>query len=186
MMNRANRFQEKSDPSRRNGNPFRHGFFSGTKRPINRILCLDRLRDIYEHVSSKEGESHFLKAILDALNVSFRVSVEDISRIPQKGRVIVVANHPFGGIDGIIMASILLDARRDVKFLVNYILALIPEFRQMFIPVDPFGKKESIPDNIKPLRSVIKWLRNDGMLCVFPSGEVSHTVLDCRTKSHTD
>jgi putative hemolysin len=91
-----------------------------------------------------------------------------------RGPVIVVANHPFGGVEGLILAFLLRSIRCDVKFLANYLLDRIPEMREMLISVDPFGTKQSRLRNIKPVRESIAWVRNGGMLVVFPAGEVSH------------
>ncbi len=107
------------------------------------------------------------------MDVQTVVSDEDKARIPKEGPVIVVSNHPFGGIEGVIMLSILNSVRQDAKAMANYMLQLIPEMRDMFIPVNPFGSTASIKQNVGPLLETMKWLKQGHILGVFPSGEVS-------------
>jgi putative hemolysin len=107
--------------------------------------------------------------------VSYDLTEADQARISiAKGPVIVVANHPFGGIEGIILASILRSVRSDVKLMANFLLNCIPEMNDLLIPVNPFKNTTSVRDNIKPVRESIQWVKNGGMLVVFPAGAVSH------------
>jgi putative hemolysin len=98
--------------------------------------------------------------------------------------VIVVANHPFGGVETAILASILRSMRCDVKFMANSLLSAIPEIRDLLIPVNPFPGKTSVRDNIRPVREAIQWVKDGGMLVVFPAGAVSH--FDAQTGTITD
>jgi putative hemolysin len=102
------------------------------------------------------------------------ITEEDIKKIPVVGPLIVIANHPFGGLDGIILSSILTRIRQDVKILGNYLLHHVPAIRDLIIPVDPFRKKGSTIRNLRPLKETLHWLRQGGALQVFPAGEVSH------------
>ena len=108
------------------------------------------------------------------MNISARIPDKDIENIPETGPCIIVANHPFGGIEGIILASILSKKRPDFKILANFYLSFIPELQNLFIFVDPFNKSDSAAQNIAPIKQAIKWVRNGGILAVFPAGTVSH------------
>ena len=127
----------------------------------------------------------FPDKVLDQLNVTYDVSEADLARVMiPKGPVIVVANHPFGGIETAILASILRSMRCDVKFMANYLLSAIPEIRDLLITVNPFPGKTSVRDNIRPIRESIQWVKDGGMLVVFPAGAVSH--FDARKGAITD
>jgi putative hemolysin len=116
----------------------------------------------------------FTEKILDKLHITYDLAEQDLSRLTiPTGPVIVVANHPFGGIEGIILTSILRSLRCDVKFMANYLLNTIPEMRDMLIVVDPFKRESSVRENIKPIRECIQWVRNE-YARGFPAGEVSH------------
>lgn len=85
----------------------------------------------------------------------------------------VVANHPYGALEGLILARLLLKVRPDVKVMANYILSRVPELRDMFLLVDPFASGQAVEQNFRPLRDALRWLEQGGMLVVFPAGEVS-------------
>jgi putative hemolysin len=126
----------------------------------------------------------FVDGVLDSLGISFRLPPEDLARIPKRGPLIVVANHPFGGVEGIIMAALLQSVRPDAKVLANYLLGRIPEMRDLFVLVDPFGekgdaRKAAAKANTSSMRDALRHIRNGGVLGMFPAGTVAH--LDPRT-----
>ncbi|HEM49053.1 MAG TPA: lysophospholipid acyltransferase family protein, partial [Caldithrix sp.] len=87
---------------------------------------------------------------------------------------VIIANHPYGGIEGIAIAVLLSRIRSDFKILANHFLSIIPELRDIFIFVDPFKTKNSFTSNISQLKRTIRWVGEGGLLVVFPAGEVSH------------
>jgi putative hemolysin len=156
-------------------NPLQNKLFSMMKGPIEHALAIPRLNRFYDDVSRLHDNRPFSDKVLEQLNVSYDVSDADLSRVViPKGPVIVVANHPFGGIETVVLASILLSMRCDVKFMANYMLQVIPEIRDLLITVNPFPGATSVRDNIRPIRESIQWVKDGGMLVVFPAGAVSH------------
>ncbi len=155
--------------------PLQNMLFSLVKSPIEHFLAFPRLNRAYSDITSMDDGRSFPEKTLERLNVSYDLAESDRKRITiSHGPVLIVANHPFGGIEGIILASILRSIRSDVKFMANYLLKYIPEMRDSFISVNPFNTESSIKENIKPIRECIQWLKQGGMLVVFPAGEVSH------------
>jgi hypothetical protein len=143
------------------------------EKPLAKILSLDYLDQWYKKALATPG-TNFVEQIISTLNISARIPDKDIENIPETGPCIIVANHPFGGIEGIILASILSKKRPDFKILANFYLSFIPELQNLFIFVDPFNKSDSAAQNIAPIKQAIKWVRNGGILAVFPAGTVSH------------
>lgn len=131
-----------------------------------------------------QPERSYFDHILTALGVEFEVSDEDLERIPETGPLATVSNHPFGGLDGIVLGALLGRRRRDFKLLVNYLLAAIEPMAPNIISVDPFGGKGAAKTNLGPMRECLKWLKNGGALGLFPSGTVSH--LHPRIRQVTD
>ncbi|MHB9075473.1 MAG: lysophospholipid acyltransferase family protein [Desulfobaccales bacterium] len=144
------------------------------RKLIKNALGLDGIDQIYENIGYCGEGSIFLNNLLDILNISFHIDNQAISLIPSQGPVIVVANHPFGGIEGVILAAMLKSVRNDVKLMANFLLQRIPELRDIFIYVDPYGRSDSVKNNIRPLKDALAWLHDGGMLGVFPAGAVSH------------
>jgi putative hemolysin len=138
------------------------------------LFKLRKLEHFYKKILEKESTSSFVDTILDVLNIRYEVSDLDLYRIPREGMLVVVANHPFGTIDGIILGSILQKRRHDVKIMANYVLRCIPQMHDLLLFVDPYGGETSARKNLKPLKDAISWLKDGGALAVFPAGEVSY------------
>lgn len=141
--------------------------------PLSRILCLPKLNALYASINDDVRRTDFLRGVLDAMNIGLDVSDIDLERIPKEGPCVVVANHPFGAVEGVVLGAILRKIRPDVKLMANYLLSMIPEMRDHIISVDPFGKNSSTKKNISGIKQCLRWVRGGGLLAVFPAGEVS-------------
>ncbi|MGH8580449.1 MAG: lysophospholipid acyltransferase family protein, partial [Gammaproteobacteria bacterium] len=148
---------------------------------IDKASGLSRLQAIYRSLPHSPSTPAFLQRVLEVLKVSYFADCSELAKIPRQGPVLVIANHPFGAIEGIILAKLLLEIRPDVKVMANHLLQRIPELSDLFIPVDPFAGEHSKNTNRRPLRAAIRWLSAGGLLLVFPAGEVSHLHLRSRT-----
>lgn len=138
---------------------------------------LRNLASSYDRIAGQRDPAAFLAALLADLDVRYQVSDLESRRIPATGPVVVVANHPFGCIEGIVMAQLLTRIRPDVRIVANYHLKRIPQLRDLFIGVDPFNGAGAVQRNVKPMREALNWIKNGGLLLVFPAGEVSHLKL---------
>ena len=153
--------------------------------PLEWLLSVDQLNDTYARCRGAAGLDAFLARVLESLDVRYRVAQPDLDRIPKAGPVVVVANHPFGALDGIVLAAVLRSVRPDVKVMANYLLGRIPDLRDLFILVDPFGGDGAAAANLGPVRQSLRWLKDrGGMLAAFPAGEVAH--LNLRERAVTD
>lgn len=154
--------------------PLQRRLVSLIERPLSRMLSIHSVNRAYEHFSSCYDDSNFFDRALEFLNIIYEVQDGDLDKIPTEGPVLAVANHPFGGIDGIVMGSILTSVRSDVKLLANYLLGRVSEIRPWLISVDPFGGRGAATSNISGIKETIGWLRRGGLVGTFPSGTVSH------------
>jgi len=138
-----------------------------------KFIPRQQARDLYRRVRSAPQGS-LLEALLSEMKINLEVASTNLGRIPAKGPLVAVANHPFGVLDGAVLSVLLSRVRSDVRVLTNSLLAGIPELHQYCIFVDPFGTRSSADRNLKGLKRAIDWLRRGGALAVFPAGEVSH------------
>lgn len=143
------------------------------KSPLEKILAVNQLNRMYTKILQNPVQN-FFDSCLNTARINYSLNQIEIDKIPKQGSLVVVANHPFGGIEGVILGSILTKVRPDVKILGNYLLHEIEPIKDMVIPVDPFGFKHSGANNIKGLKKAIDWLKKGGALITFPSGRVSH------------
>ena len=153
---------------------------------VARLVGTDRVAAAYAMACQGDGRQGFADRALRALGVESRVDGDLAARVPTTGPVIVVANHPFGGVEGLVMASQLLRVRPDVRLMANRLLASIPELRPHLIAVDPFGGAAATRSNLRGVRASLRWLKGGGVLGIFPAGEVAHFRLRDRRVVESD
>ncbi|MEX2516601.1 MAG: lysophospholipid acyltransferase family protein [Gammaproteobacteria bacterium] len=143
-------------------------------RVLEQASGLAALNKIYQSCDWPDTAAEFIAAVLAEFRIDYRMPARQRDHVPAAGGAIVVANHPMGALDGLLAAQILGSVRTDFKILVNYHLDAVPQLRDLFITVDPYGGDESASRNRQPLREAIRFVRNGGLLLVFPAGEVAH------------
>ncbi|GAL36367.1 putative hemolysin [Vibrio maritimus] len=119
---------------------------------------------------------HFLRFALEILGIDYHIVTGSRDNLPQTGATLIVANHPLGCVEGVILAELLLQRRKDVKILANEFLKLVPELEPLFIGVDVFDGANAHKSNTRALRQANHHLEQGGALLVFPAGEVSQLV----------
>ncbi len=141
---------------------------------VEKVTGLTIMQRLYQNLPQTGTSRGFFAAVLDLFQIRYKVYEVDTSNIPEKGAAIVVANHPFGALEGVILAHILLGIRNDVRILANEFLGRLPELKDLFFKVDVFEGKHAISKNVIPVRQAVRWVQDGGLLLVFPAGEVSH------------
>jgi len=157
--------------------PFRRAVRGLFQPAIERALQFDTLNRLYAHTQANRNGAHFCERALEALNVTCQVPPESLAHVPTTGPLVVVANHPFGGLEGLMLEALLRRVRPDVKLLANYMLKLIPDLRDSFFFVDPFGHPDSARRNLSSIRAAVRWVKQGHALGSFPSGEVARLTL---------
>lgn len=140
---------------------------------LEKVLGLDRLGAIYDGRPPGCTPHEFLQYSLDALGVSLDlVNTSNLEELPRTGPVLIVANHPLGGLEGLAIARVISDIRPDLKVLTNELLRRIPELADIFIGVDVLSSNATA-GNVSSIKQVHKHLKNDGAVLIFPAGMVS-------------
>ncbi len=137
------------------------------------LLGLRALSRVYAALQQTPDTRPFAERILEAFKTRPIWSADDAARIPASGALVIVANHPYGAMEGLALQTLVRQRRQDVKVLANYLLGRIPELREEMIFVDPFGMAGSARRNVQSLRQALQWLREGHALITFPSGEVA-------------
>ncbi|MHB8835808.1 MAG: lysophospholipid acyltransferase family protein [Candidatus Methylomirabilia bacterium] len=148
-----------------------HPLVAGT---IERLLALPELAACYRELRGTADGVAFACRFLDRLGISWRASAEDLERIPATGPAIVVCNHPFGVVEGVVLTAALGGRRGDLRILANHVLHRIPELQELILPVDVFGGVAAARANAASYRQARTWLGAGGMVVVFPAGEVAY------------
>ena len=162
--------------------------FRGWAEPLapalGMLLIPHGLLNSLENARQSGTGARMASHLLDALDIRFIVDDSDLARIPAEGASILVANHPYGIVEGLILMVMLDRVRQDYKIIANSWLGAIPELREQTILVNPFETRAAHSENRAPLRETLEWLKSGGLLSVFPAGEVAH--LDWKQQSVTD
>jgi putative hemolysin len=118
------------------------------------------------------GES-FFTALVRGLRLDVRYDQTQLAKIPRSGPLVVVANHPFGALDGIVLSRLVEEVRGDFLALTNAVLLRAPELRGVTLPVDFSGTPEAKKTNLATRAKARDHLAGGGSLIVFPSGTVA-------------
>ena len=145
-------------------------------KTIENITGKRKLEKLYKDYSENAGEPvYFWRDILKLMDIKVINKSSDPLIVPSKGSLIVIANHPFGIIDGLILCSLISDHRTDFKIMTHETLTFLPQLSKFILPVDfSNNKKETIKNNIETANRAKKHLKdNKGVLIIFPSGSVA-------------
>lgn len=140
-------------------------------------MGIDHLEHLYAQLPGGLGAREFAEAALVKLGVRYSLHAPEWTRLPSTGPLLVAANHPYGGIDGLAAIAALLDRRPDLKVIATQSLAGLEPLRSVLIPVDNFGHSASRGGNIVALRQALRHVKAGGALLLFPAGAVSHLDL---------
>lgn len=111
----------------------------------------------------------WIDRVFDHLNFSYIVSARDRANIPASGRVVIIANHPIGSLDGLALLKLVGEVRRDVKIIANDLLTHFAALETLLIPVDNMTGTSAL----RSVRQAVQELEQEHAVIVFPAGEVS-------------
>lgn len=135
------------------------------------LLCEREIKRFAEAYPNLQGVE-FVEHVLDFFNFNFTARDSELDNIPTEGRLIIVANHPIGSLDGLALLKLVNRVRSDVKILANDVLQAIEPLHELLIPV-PVFKSRTAGVRSEPLKRLYQHLEAEGALVVFPAGEVS-------------
>ena len=144
-------------------------------KTIERATGKKKLEKLYmEYANNENSPKNFWSDILKIMEIQVHNKSENIIRIPEKGSLLVIANHPFGIIDGLILCSIVSKKREDFKIMTHETLKFLPQLDKYILPVDFSSKdKEKLKQNLNTAIMARNHLKKEGVLIIFPSGSVS-------------
>lgn len=137
-------------------------------------LRLLRLIRMFEKQGVPQGQA-FWRQALDIMRIPLQTPAEQIARIPPKGPVIVVANHPHGLVDGMVLADLIGRVRTDYKILTRSLLTDVEEVAQFMIPVPFPHEDDALKKNLAMRKRAMEHLAEGGVIALFPAGGVANS-----------
>lgn len=142
------------------------------QKPVTKVLSkllheqdIESFGERYPHLQGLE----FVEHVLDFFQFRYQHCDHELDNIPTQGRVIIIANHPIGSLDGLALLQLVSRVRSDVKIVANSWLQAVQPLQSLFVAVDVLGSRAQRAQ----VEAMQQWLADDGALIIFPAGEVS-------------
>src|SRR3954464_4933273 len=143
-------------------------------RAVERMTGQPYLKRLYdEHRSNPIPGESFWAAAVRQLELKVVCNEDALQRLPRNGPLVIVANHPFGVLDGLIISYLTSKIRGDFLVLTNSVLYRAEEIRAHLLPIDFAETKEALSTNLKSRATAKAHLIKGGCLVIFPAGGAS-------------
>jgi len=149
-------------------------------RLLDQLSGSRSLNSIYKSIDPAQGPVEFASSALSSLHIDCAPSKQTLAHLPRTGRVIVVANHPFGPLDSLAAVRVVGERRPDVRVLANAELHSLGSQSPLLFGVGA----SNIRGNALALRQALRWLEDEHALVIFPAGDIAH--FDARARCVTD
>jgi putative hemolysin len=145
-----------------------------------------KLKKLYDqYLLENNPPEYFWNDAVKKLKFNLNISFKDGSFIPKSGRLIIVANHAFGVADGVSLCSVVSNIRQDYKIITHKVLRQAEAVKEKIIPIDFSPNRKAMLANIKSRKEAEKVLQNDGVIVIFPSGQIA-TKENLKLKTKAD
>ncbi|MGR3637836.1 MAG: lysophospholipid acyltransferase family protein [Shimia sp.] len=115
----------------------------------------------------------FWEVMRERYGLTLEVVGGSLSNIPTTGPLIMIANHPYGILDGLMMGNILSQNRGDFRILANSVFNKAEDLNRIVLPISFDKTKEAMKLNLKTRKTALEYLADGGAMGIFPGGTVS-------------
>lgn len=146
-------------------------------RSVERLTGRRRLERIYDSVLATESDQRRLwGTVLRELQVDVDYDATQLAKVPGEGPVILIANHPYGVLDGLIICHFAAMIRSEFKILINKALNREPRVERYMLPIDFSESEEAVQTNIETKQEAMATLHAGNAVVIFPAGGIATTV----------
>lgn len=154
----------------------------GLAELLMELTKINKVNRVFAENSDKQGVD-FIDGVLEDIGITVEFDEDDLKNIPKEGGFIAIANHPYGGVEGLILVKLLTSVRPEAKVMANFLLKKIPNIADYFIGVNPFENVKSV-SSLGGMKATMEQLQNGIPVGIFPAGEVS--TYDAEAQTVTD
>ena len=135
-------------------------------------MRLLRLIRKFEAMGVPQGQA-FWRQALEVMGIDLTTPPDQLANIPREGPLVIVANHPHGLVDGMVLGELIGRVRTDYKILTRSLLTGVGEIEQFMIPVPFAHEEDALQQNLEMRRRAMEHLKDGGVIVLFPSGVVA-------------
>jgi putative hemolysin len=122
---------------------------------LSRVARIDKVNELYADICKEEGLAA-IDRLFQTLEVELEFDPKELENIPKTGPFIVVANHPFGALDGLALIKAIAAVRPDFKVMANFLLQSVEPIKNHFLSVNPFEEMKGAYNNIGGLKAALQ------------------------------
>ena len=145
-------------------------FIRSIENITGRIALIKRARDYDIEVAHGRN---FWEVMVERYNIKMNLIKGSLEDIPKKGPVVIVSNHPFGILDGLLLGYILSKTRNDFKIIANRVFRKAKDLDEVVLPISFEENREGNLQNINTRNEAIRFLKGGGIVGIFPGGTVA-------------
>ena len=149
--------------------PLKRSFIRAVEQLTGRVALGRR----YDRALNAGDPAGFFGRVLRELKIDIQLLAADMARIPEDGPLLMIANHPFGIVDGLILCDIAAQTRPDFKILLHLGLTREPALQPYLLPVDMSTDETAQKTNRNSIKLALQELKGGGTLLLFPAGGIS-------------
>ena len=145
-------------------------FIRSLENATGRLKVIRRLRGLDEEL---QAGRNFWDAMTERYRLRLEVMSGSLENIPREGPLVVLSNHPYGILDGLMMGHILSQARGDFRILAHRVFAKANDISDHILPISFDETREAIALNLQTRKQALEYLGEGGAIGIFPGGSVS-------------
>lgn len=145
-------------------------FIRSVENATGRMRVMRQVRGYNEAMA--QGQT-FWNVVPNLCGLELDVVSGSLDNIPRTGPVVVLSNHPYGILDGLMMGQILSKSRDDFKILAHRVFAKAQDLGDVVLPISFDETREAMAINLQTRKDALRYLDDGGAVGIFPGGSVS-------------